>query len=103
MVHIHHLIFSLCLPIWIVLTSLSEKVMFKHRAICVCVRETDRQTDIHANRQTDRCILLLDFTDLITLSVDELSSNLPLNCLKMNVTSDCLQYLTSSKRTIAEH
>ena len=53
-------------------------------------RQTDRLTDIQTGRHTD-------------VFVDELSSNPPLNCLKMNVTSDCLQYLTSSKRTIAKH
>ena len=42
----------------------------------------DREIDSQTNRQVDRYILLLELTDLITLSVDGLSPNLSLNCLK---------------------
>ena len=35
-------------------TSLSEKLCFKSRAICVCDRQTDRQTDRLTDRQTNK-------------------------------------------------
>ena len=64
--------------------------------------QTDRLTDIQIYKQADRQMyLLLELTDLKTLSMDEMSSNLSLICLKMYVASDCFKYLTSRKRTIA--
>ena len=72
---------------------MSENEMFKQRAIFVC--------DIHRDRQTDRetRILLLE----LKLSVNELSSNLSVNCLQIVCQVTVLSHLiVSSQRTMAK-
>ena len=65
-------------------TLVSAQVMFQQRTTCVCGRQTDN--------------LLLELTDLGTLSVDELTVyNFLQNCMSVNclVASDCSRCLTS--------
>ena len=101
----HHHTFSLCWPIWIVLTwwRLSlKKLCFKpsgsdvsyignwRRAIYLCDRKTDRQMDRQTDRQKNYIQIyfaVLELPDLISLSVDGLSPNCQWTVLNMYLSS----------------